>query len=108
MIKVFEDFDLAMVGRYQSVLEAEGIRTYLKNRYSSGALGELPFVEAVPQLWILEEDDLPKANSLIRELGRRNDIEGPDWTCGHCQAEVEAVFDRCWNCEMPRREGQTE
>lgn len=104
MIKVFEDFDLTTVGRYQSVLEAEGIRTWLKNQFTSSVLGEIPFVEAIPQLWILEERDLPRANDLIRQLARAGDASGTDWICGHCQSEVDAVFDRCWNCERPRRE----
>lgn len=107
MIKVFEDFDLSTVGRYQSVLEAAGIRTYLKNRFSSGALGELPFVEAVPQLWVVEEADLSRAQALIRKLEARNDLQGPDWTCGHCKAVVEDVFDRCWNCETPRPDSES-
>ncbi|NND43756.1 MAG: DUF2007 domain-containing protein [Xanthomonadales bacterium] len=102
MIKVFEDFDLSTVGRYQSVLESEGIRTYLKNQFTASVLGEIPFVEAIPQLWILEDEDLPQANALIRKLAEAGDETGPDWTCPHCRAEVESVFDRCWNCERPR------
>lgn len=102
MIKVFEDFDLTTVGRYQSVLEAEGIRTWLKNQFTSSVLGEIPFVEAIPQLWILEERDLPRANELLRQLGRAADSSGSNWTCRHCRSEVDAVFDRCWNCEQPR------
>jgi hypothetical protein len=102
MIKVFEDFDLATVGRYQSLLEAEGIRTYLKNQYTSSVLGEIPFLEGIPQLWILEERDLAQANSLIRKLAQAGEVTGPDWACPNCQAEVDAVFDRCWNCEQAR------
>jgi hypothetical protein len=106
MIKVFEDFDLSTVGRYQSVLEAEGIETFLKNQFTASVLGEIPFVEAIPQLWILEDADLARARALIRNLGRDEDSTGPDWTCAQCHAEVESVFDRCWNCEAPRDDNQ--
>ena len=33
MIKVFEDFDITIVGHYQSILEANGIETFMKNQF---------------------------------------------------------------------------
>ena len=53
MIKVFEDFDYMRVGQMQSLLEANGIGTFLKNQFGFGGTGELPFVETVPQLFVL-------------------------------------------------------
>ena len=49
MIKVFEDFDFSRVGQMQSLLEAHGIKTFIRNEYGSSVVGELPFVEVVPQ-----------------------------------------------------------
>ncbi len=68
MIKVFEDFDIALVGYYQSVLEANGIQTFMKNQFGTGGLGELPFVEVIPQIWVLNDAEEPRARSLIKEL----------------------------------------
>lgn len=68
MIKVFEDFDITLVGYYQSVLEANDIETFMKNQFGTGGLGELPFVEVVPQLWVLNEADAPRAMAMIEEL----------------------------------------
>ncbi|MDX1460574.1 MAG: DUF2007 domain-containing protein [Xanthomonadales bacterium] len=104
MLKVFEHFDLATVGHYQSVLEAEGIPTHLKNQYLTGALGDLPFVEAVPELWIINEKDLARANALIRGLREAQAQPRPDWSCPTCQAVVEGVFASCWKCQAPRPE----
>ena len=67
MIKVFEDFDLSLVGFLQSVLEANGIKTFLRNEFSSGVLGELPFVEVVPQLYVLDPQDAGRARMLISD-----------------------------------------
>ena len=39
MKKVFEDFDIALVGHFQSVLEAHGIDTFMKNRFGTGGTG---------------------------------------------------------------------
>jgi hypothetical protein len=104
MIKVYEDFELSRVGQFQSVLEAEGIRTHLKNQYTSGVLGEIPFVEAIPQLWILEDDDLLKAKRLIRELQSDSEGTDPEWTCAACNSVVDGVFGRCWKCNAQRPE----
>jgi hypothetical protein len=67
MIKVFESFNTIEAGRLRSLLEAHGIRTFLKNEFLSGALGELPFQEVAPQLFILEADDLPRAERLLQQ-----------------------------------------
>lgn len=68
MIKVFEDFDIALVGLYESVLEAEGIPTFMKNRFLTAGTGEIPFLEAVPQLWVLNDADAARAVSVLVEL----------------------------------------
>ena len=102
MIKVFEDFELSRVGQFQSVLESEGIRTHLKNQYTSSVLGEIPFVEALPQLWILEDDDLVKAKRLIQELLTSSEEIQPEWTCAECNSKVDGVFGRCWKCNTPQ------
>jgi len=65
MIKVFESFDLMEVGRLRSLLEANGIQTFIKNEFSAGAIGELPFQEIAPQLFILHARDLSLAQQLL-------------------------------------------
>lgn len=104
MIKVFEDFELSKVGQFQSVLEAAGIRTYLKNQYTSSVLGEIPFVEALPELWILEDEDVVIAKRLIQELLSKSDETEPEWTCTECGSRVDGVFARCWKCNAHRQE----
>lgn len=97
MIKVFEDFDYMKVGQMQSVLESHDIRTFLKNQFGFGGTGELPFVETVPQLYILNEPDLPKARQLISEAGATA-TSGDPWVCPECGTEIEGNFSECWKC----------
>lgn len=66
MFKVFESFDYMEAGRVRSLLEANGIRTFMKNEFLSGALGELPFQEVAPMVFVVEESDLPAALALLR------------------------------------------
>ena len=101
MIKVFENFDFSRVGQMQSLLESHGIRTFLRNQYGSSVMGEIPFVEVVPQLFVFEERDVARAHELLK-LGLPSTPEGGDWVCPKCSAEVEANFNICWQCGAER------
>ncbi len=101
MFKVYENFDLSRVGQMQSILESNGIATFLKNQYASGALGEIPFVEICPQLFVLKKRDVERARALLQvELpeGRR----ASDWVCPECGIDIEGQFENCWKCGIHR------
>jgi hypothetical protein len=97
MIKVFENFDFSRVGQIRSLLESNDIHTFVKNEFTSGVVGEVPFVEACPQLFILDEADLVRARRLIQQA-EGDSVAAADWTCSQCQSEVEGQFGQCWNC----------
>lgn len=87
----------------QSLLESHGIRTFIRNQFGSSVMGEVPFVEVVPQLYVLRECDVARAIGLL-ELDATPEREGRAWACPGCGVEVEANFDRCWNCGRDRDE----
>ena len=97
MIKVFEDFDYMRVGQMQSILEANDIPTFLKNQFGFGGTGELPFVETVPQLFVLHEKDEERAKELI-STAEKSTPQTEAWTCPKCGTEIEGSFSDCWNC----------
>jgi len=97
MIKVFENFDFSRVGQIQSLLESHGIQTFLKNQFASSVMGEVPFVEVCPQLFILNESDLAETRRLLAEEAGQA-AKAVDWVCQDCGAEVEGQFGSCWNC----------
>ncbi len=101
MIKVFENFDFSRVGQLQSLLESNGIKTFIRNEYCSSVVGELPFVEVVPQLFVLEEKDVEKAKELL-QLDMPMEMAGDDWICPECGIDVEGNFSRCWKCGVSR------
>ncbi len=97
---VFDHIDFTVVGHLQGLLEAEGIRTEIRNEAGSGAAGELPFTQVYPELWILDNRDEARAKALIQ--GYRDEAAaapvGPDWICPGCGEKVDGVFSSCWNC----------
>jgi len=101
MIKIFENFDFSRVGQMQSLLESRGIPTFIKNQYASSVMGEVPFVEVCPQLYILDERDLDMARRLLLQ-----ETPGPppaeNWTCPGCGLEIEGQFGQCWGCGTVR------
>jgi hypothetical protein len=108
MIKVFEDFDVTLVGHYQSVLESNDIATFMKNQFGTSGAGELPFVEVVPQLWVLNEADTGRAKALIKELRYPESSEQPQsWVCPGCGEPQEAEFTHCWKCSSSRPENDS-
>ena len=109
MIKVFEDFDIVIVGHYQSVLESNGIDTFMKNQFGTSGAGELPFVEVVPQLWVLNENDAGRAKELIGELHDDQSSKPTQaWNCPKCGTPQEPAFTNCWKCSSPRQSFETE
>ncbi|MCW8872755.1 MAG: DUF2007 domain-containing protein [Xanthomonadales bacterium] len=103
MIKVYENFDFSRVGQMQSLLESHGIGTFIRNQYGSSVMGEVPFVEVVPQLYVLRERDVDRAIELL-QLDLPRDNEAGDWVCPECGIDVEGQFSRCWKCGLGRDE----
>ena len=88
------------IAHMRNVLEQAGIACYVKNERRGGAVGEIPFVECWPELWVLRNGDALRARGLI-DNARADAAPSPDWTCRHCGERVEGQFDACWRCSTP-------
>jgi len=97
---VFENIDFTIVGHMQTLLEAEGIRTDLRNAGSAGLAGEVPYTQVYPELWVLDNANEARARAIIKDYQDKSEATpaGPDWTCPKCGESVEGVFAECWNC----------
>lgn len=100
---IFDHIDFTIVGHLQSLLEAEGIKTEIRNLNASSAAGAVPIAQVYPELWVLDNADEARAKEIVREY--RNEEAStpiaPDWTCPVCKERVEGVFSECWNCGTP-------
>jgi hypothetical protein len=81
---------------YAGALRAAGIECEVRNTVLSGALGEIPFPECAPQIWIRYALDEARARELIEQL--RTPVSGDPWTCRQCGEVLEPQFAQCWNC----------
>jgi hypothetical protein len=102
VILVFEDFDFSRVGQMQSLLESHGIETFIRNQFGSSVMGEVPFVEVVPQLFVLKQKDVDRALELLRSNQAVEQSAGA-WTCPECGVDVDGQFSHCWQCGSARK-----
>lgn len=87
---------LVTVYHYKNVLEAEGIPAEVRNEYFGGILGDMPFTDTWPQLWVLNDLDYDRAMQLIE--GVPDESPGASWRCRKCREENEGQYAACWNC----------
>jgi putative signal transducing protein len=85
----------------KSLLEDTGIPCMIRNENLSSAMGELPFQECFPELWIMKDQDYPRAAEMV-QTWRSTRIEIHDsWIC-RCGETIEGQFTSCWNCGNER------
>jgi putative signal transducing protein len=86
----------------KGLLEKAKIPCMIRNEHLSMALGELAPSECSPELWILNDEDYPRAREIVdawRSAGIEN--HGP-WICQHCGEAIEGQFTSCWKCGRER------
>jgi hypothetical protein len=92
--------NLLQASIWADTLRAAGIRCELRNTALAGALGEIPFLECAPQLWLTNDHEEARAREILQEL--RGTISGPQWQCTACGEYSEAQFGSCWRCQAVR------
>ena len=98
MTEVFRDRNSATIGLLQSLLESEGIRTYLRNDYAASTT--IAIAEVTPALCILEDADVERGVELIRaHMGSSPvAVANEEQTCPQCNETSPGSFAVCWNC----------
>ena len=93
--------NLAIATLWADMLSNAGIAATVQRMYASSIAGELPPDQALPEVWITDDDALERARSLLHEL--RHPIHR-HWVCRSCHERVDGPFEQCWNCgaDMPR------
>lgn len=104
MKKVTSSDSLITINHYKNLLTSEGIPAFIRNEYLGSIVGEMPFQEAWPQLWVKNNLDYDRARQLIDQASRPDESPTAAWRCKHCKAENEGQFGACWNCSKASTE----
>lgn len=68
MVKVFTHENRLILFNVKNLLKAEGIDCVVRNEYASSGVGDLSPFETWPELWLIRDEDEPRARELIAEL----------------------------------------
>jgi hypothetical protein len=104
MRKIYENVEFTQVGYFQSILEEAGIPSFLKNLGASAGMGEIPFIEVFPELWVVNDEDYERAIEVLEPYyqPQAEPVNAPNWSCPSCGVEVEGNFEECWKCGSSR------
>ena len=95
--------DRAEAGLLKELLEREGVACLIRNEQLFAALGEIPFLECFPELWVVDDEIWPRAKLLL-DNWFKIDEETASWSCSACGEVLEGQFGACWQCGKARRE----
>lgn len=97
MIKAYTAGSLQDAHILLGLLRAEGIDARILNARAYGALGEIPFDQAYPELWLVHPEDLDRARRVFEAFDRPTDA-APDARCPACGETSPGAFALCWHC----------
>ena len=77
-------------------LSSLGIVTHIFNANAAGALGEVPFMHAQPEIWIENDAQATRAREVLASLD--NALPTPEKNCPDCGEHNPGNFLSCWQC----------
>jgi len=95
--KVYTAESVVEIAHLRNLLESAGIPCEVRNDRLGGAVGEIPFVECWPELWVRNAGDVLRARGLIDEA-LRPATDADAWDCPGCGERIEPQFAQCWRC----------
>ena len=100
MKKLYTAGDIIEAQLLNSLLKTQGISSLIKNEGLQSGVGELPFVEMWPEVWIIKPKDWFSATCVLESLKPLDTLE--DWTCADCSVTNPGPFETCWSCSAHR------
>jgi hypothetical protein len=77
-------------------LSSLGIVTHILNANAAGALGEVPFMQAQPEVWVDDDTQAARAREVL--AGLRNAPLRDEKICPQCGETNPGNFMSCWQC----------
>jgi hypothetical protein len=85
----------------KSVLEEAGIPCMIRNENPSTALSELTPADSSPEVWIMNDEDYPRAREIVNDFRNAGVENRGSWICD-CGEAIEGQFTSCWSCGKER------
>jgi len=89
-----------LTSNMQNLIEAEQIKTFMKNEFAQGAAGDISVFDAWPEVWVFDDEDFDRAAEIVAlAQSKSNDA---DWVCNNCGESNDPSFDICWKCQSDK------
>ena len=88
---------------FEFALKVADIEFSIKNEFASGAIGDLPFTEVWPELWLINDNQFEQADEICKRIQQEAEQNNVDWTCTQCEEINASSFEFCWSCGELRR-----
>ncbi len=102
MKKLYVSQSLIDVESRKELMDQAEIPCMIKNQRSAMLGGEVPFAEVFPELWVLQDEDLKQAETLLKDWEEAQPLETSSWTCDSCGEVHQKEFTSCWKCNQER------
>ena len=90
--------EVAEMQLLKGCLEESELPCIVRNENLAIARGEIPFSECDPELWLLDDRDLPKAAEIVANWRQPRRTTAESWICPSCGEALEGQFTSCWQC----------
>ena len=87
MKKVTSADSLVTINHFKNLLVSEGIPAFLRNEHFGSIMGEVPFQEVWPELWVRNDLDYDRALQLIDAAKLSEESPGAAWRCRQCGSD---------------------
>jgi hypothetical protein len=74
------------------------IACMIRNENLAGGVGEIPFIECFPELWVVNDGDYARANEVVCNWRKAAGAKRAMWVCPQCDELIDGQFTACWNC----------
>ncbi|MEK6663645.1 MAG: DUF2007 domain-containing protein [Pseudomonadota bacterium] len=99
MIRIYQAANLPQAHLVSGLLRHAGIDSRVLKENAQGGLGDIPFGEAYPEVWIENPADSERAKVIIAEF-ESAPVDHGSMTCPACGEENPGNFEMCWKCGM--------
>ena len=95
MRRVIHAPNIALATLWSDLLNQSGIEASVQRYFASGIAGEIPPDQALPEVWVSDDEDLERAQALLAQL---TGLKHRQWRCESCAETIDGPFEQCWNC----------
>ncbi len=100
MLKLYSAADLQEAYLILHQLNLAGIDARILNEHAQGALGEIPFTHAYPEVWLVDDADESRARKILADYESRGSMSATR-ECIACGESSPEGFEVCWHCGAP-------